>query len=53
MRYISAPQRSHFIASSDARDALVLSAETIGLMTRRGDDGGGEFFGSGESTPAL
>jgi hypothetical protein len=47
MRYIAAPQRSHFIASSDDEDAGRVSAETTGVMISGG------FLGEGESTPAL
>jgi hypothetical protein len=35
MRYISAPQRSHFVASSDGAGAL-FSAETTGVTIGRG-----------------
>ena len=48
MRYISAPQRSHFIASSFDAAGGALSAETIGLTTS-----GGNGLGEGLSTPAL
>jgi hypothetical protein len=48
MRYISAPQRSHFIASSPFFGDAVPSAETTGVMM-----GGGGSLRAGESTPAL
>jgi hypothetical protein len=48
MRYISAPQRSHFIASSEGCVVVLFSAETTGVMNR-----GEGFFSEGESTPAL
>jgi hypothetical protein len=48
MRYMSAPQRSHFMASSPADAGLVPSAETTGVMMGfRGERG------SGLSTSAL
>jgi hypothetical protein len=47
MRYMSAPQRSHFIASP-AGDGADFSAETIGVTTRRGTG-----LREGSSTPAL
>jgi hypothetical protein len=47
MRYISAPQRSHFIASSfDA--GFEPSADTIGVTINLG-----RGLGEGSSTPAL
>ncbi len=48
MRYMSAPQRSHFIASAAGDAGAAWSADTIGVTIRRGTG-----FGEGSSTPAL
>src|SRR5262245_35804061 len=48
IRYISAPQRSHFIESSAGCDNDLLRAETTGVTISRG-----EFLEEGESSPAL
>jgi hypothetical protein len=48
MRYISAPHRSHFIASSPVAVGVVFNAEAIGVTISRGTG-----FGEGSSTPAL
>jgi hypothetical protein len=53
MRYISAPQRSHFIASSLACDGEALSADLTGVTISRTLVDRGGVFGEGESTPAL
>jgi hypothetical protein len=48
IRYISAPQRSHVIESSDVCGSGLLRAEITGVtISREG------FLGAGESTPAL
>src|SRR5213083_2489469 len=48
MRYISAPQRSHFIASSLGADGEVFNADSTGVTIRRGTG-----LRAGSSTPAL
>jgi hypothetical protein len=53
MRYISAPQRSHFVASSLAFAGDAPSAETTGVMIKLTPLVRGGVLGEGESTPAL
>ena len=49
MRYMSAPQRSHFIASSAGADGALLQRGD----DRRNDDDVEQVCGEGSSTPAL